>query len=78
MNIYTTTLPSLPNWHIKVRTTRYNGSWLAIVSVPTATGMVTLNKEHASEHVALHRAIDTIDELLTRLLYPRAELERMN
>ena len=70
MHIFTTTLPSLPNWRVKIRTTVYNGKHLAIVSLPTDTGMLTINKEHASEHRAIHLAIDAIEELVNRVQYP--------
>ena len=72
MSIYITQLRCLPEWQLKVRTTIYNGKYLAIASFPTNTGMLTINKEGATEHEALHRAIDTLETLVNRIQYPHA------
>lgn len=76
MSLYTTTLPSYPNWQVKVRTMQRNGRYVATTSLPMANGTVVLNKEHESEHTALHRVIDTMEELLNRIQYPY--LEQLN
>ena len=72
MSLYTTQLRTLPKWRLKVRTTIYNGKHLAIASFPTNTGVLTINKEGATEHEALHRAIDTLETLVNRIQYPHA------
>ena len=78
MKTYITQLPSLPNWKVKVKTMWLNGRCTATVSLPTDNGVVSLFKEHEDEHTALHRVIDTVDELMRRIQTPRAELARMN
>ncbi len=78
MSIYLTTLPSMPKWRIKVRTLWYNGHYIATATIPVSTGMVTLNKEHPEEHVALHRLINTLNEFVERLHFSRNELGKLN
>jgi len=72
MSLYLTTLPSLPKWQLKVRTTIYNGKYIAIASFPTNTGVLTINKEGATEHEALHLTIDTLETLVNRIQFPHA------
>jgi ribosome-associated translation inhibitor RaiA len=70
MRLYTTTLPSLPKWQVKVKTMWYKGNYVASTTLVTSNGTVTINKEHENEHMALHLAIDTIEELVNRIQYP--------
>ena len=78
MRLYTTTLPSLPNWRVKVKTMWYKGNYVASATLPTSNGTVTINKEHANEHIAVHLAIDTIEELVNRILVNRIQYPYLN
>ena len=72
MRVYITRLPALPNWQVKIRTQWYMGEYVAFTSIPVSTGMVSVNGRNANEHLAVHEAIDLVEELVNRIQYPYA------
>ena len=70
MKLYLTTIPNLPGWKAKIRTHWRKGSYIASVTLPIDTGMVTLNEEDLSEHQAVHRVITSLTALVAHVNFP--------
>ena len=67
MTMYTSSIPNLPGWQVKVRTQWFNGQHVASVTLPVQTGMVTLNESHKSEHKAVHMVLASLTALVARI-----------
>jgi hypothetical protein len=70
MKTYTTRIAAYPRRAIKVSVHHWGDKYIATINLALPTGIVSVNKSHASEHMAVHLALGLASGLIRQYQCP--------